>query len=47
MAANLLCRNMVDELNRRSETEVKFRKDGDGTRWTLREVEAVLFMEGY
>jgi hypothetical protein len=47
MAANLLCRKVVDELNRQSITRADCRKVNDPSRWTLREVEAVLFMEGY
>lgn len=44
LAANALGRAIRDELNRR--VGAAFTKD-DGTAWTLREVEAVLFMEGY
>jgi len=47
MAANLLCRKIVEELNRRSIARSYCRKCDDCTPWTLREVEAVLFMEGY
>lgn len=47
MAANLLCRTVVNELNRQSITRSDCRKVDDRTPWTLREVEAVLFMEGY
>lgn len=43
LAANVLGSAVRDELNRRT---VAFAKQ-DGTAWTLREVEAVLFMEGY
>lgn len=46
-AANLLCRKVVDELNRQSIARYDCRKLDDRTPWTLREVEAVLFMEGY
>jgi len=47
MAANLLCRKVVDELNEQSKVRFDCRKFKDCTDWTLREVEAVLFMEGY
>ncbi len=43
MAANLLCRKVVDKLKARPDCH----KIADSTPWTLREVEAVLFMEGY
>ena len=47
MAANHLCRKVVEELNRQSIARPDCRKFDDRTPWTLREVEAVLFMEGY
>lgn len=47
MAASLLCRKVVEELNMQSKARLDCRTFGDGTPWTLREVEAVLFMEGY
>src|SRR5262249_40307272 len=47
MAANLLCRKVVDELNRQSLSWSDCRKFNDRSPWTVREVEAVLFMEGY
>jgi hypothetical protein len=47
MAANLLCRQVVEELNRQSIARSDCHKFADGSSWTLREVEAVLFMEGY
>jgi len=46
MAANLLCRKVLDELNEQTKARSDCRKCDD-TPWTLREVEAVLFMEGY
>jgi len=47
MAANLLCRKAVEQLNRQPIARSDYHKFGDCTPWTLREVEAVLFMEGY
>jgi hypothetical protein len=47
IAANLLCRKVVDELNGQSTALPDCGKIGDRTPWALREVEAVLFMEGY
>jgi len=47
MAANLLCRKVVDELNTHWMARSDCRKFDNRTPWTLREVEAVLFMEGY
>jgi hypothetical protein len=44
-AANLLCREVLGELNRQAAARPDCRKLNDP--WTLREVEAVLFMEGY
>jgi hypothetical protein len=46
MAANLLCAKVLEEVNRQS-TRTDCRKLNDLGPWTLREVEAVLFMEGY
>jgi len=46
IAANRLCNRVVTELNRQS-VAPDCRKIDDSTLWTLREVEAVLFMEGY
>jgi hypothetical protein len=47
MAANLLCRAVLDELNRQAASQHDCRKLDALTSWTLREMEAVLFMEGY
>jgi hypothetical protein len=47
IAANRLCVELRDEINRQSKVDGAYRKLGDSTLWTLREVEAVLFMEGY
>jgi len=47
MAANGLCNNVVAELNKQSLVRPNCRKFQDSSPWTLREVEAVLFMEGY
>jgi hypothetical protein len=47
MAANLLCRDVLEELNRQAPARLDCRKLDDLSPWTLREVEAVLFMEGY
>ena len=46
-AANLLCREVLEEINRQEMTRGDCRKLNDPSPWTLREVEAVLFMEGY
>ena len=46
-AANLLCREVLGELNRQAAARPDCRKLNDPSPWTLREVEAVLFMEGY
>jgi hypothetical protein len=46
-AANLLCREVLKELNQQARTRPDCRKLNDRSPWTLREVEAVLFMEGY
>jgi hypothetical protein len=46
-AANLLCREVVGKLNRQAVQQPDCRKIEDLSPWTLREVEAVLFMEGY
>jgi hypothetical protein len=46
-AANPLCREVLGELNRQAATRPDCRKLNDLSPWTLREVEAVLFMEGY
>jgi len=46
-AANLLCREVFEELNRQAKTRPDRQKMNDPSPWTLREVEAVLFMEGY
>jgi hypothetical protein len=47
MAANLLCREVLEELNRQAPARPDCRKLDYPNPWTLREVEAVLFMEGY
>jgi hypothetical protein len=47
IAANRLCLAIVEELNRQSVHRSDSRKLDDTGPWTLREVEAVLFMEGY
>lgn len=46
-AANLLCSDVLEKLNRQTTKRADCRKLGDCSPWTLREVEAVLFMEGY
>jgi len=46
-AANLLCGEVLEELNRQATTRLDCQKLNDPSPWTLREVEAVLFMEGY
>lgn len=46
-AANLLCGEVLEEINRQATTQGDCRKLNDPSPWTLREVEAVLFMEGY
>ena len=45
VAAN--SQKIVEELNRQRKARSDCRKLADRTPWTLREVEAVLFMEGY
>jgi hypothetical protein len=45
-AANLLCVDVFKEVNRQATTRPDCRKLNNCP-WTLREVEAVLFMEGY
>jgi hypothetical protein len=45
--ANLLCGEVLEEINRQATTQCDCRQLKDPTPWTLREVEAVLFMEGY
>ena len=47
IAANLLCGELLKEINRQATTRSDCRKLNDPSPWTLREVEAVLFMEGY
>jgi hypothetical protein len=44
-AANRLCRAIRDKLN--TLFECRYRKVNDSSKWKLREVEAVLFMDGY
>jgi hypothetical protein len=46
-AANLLCGEVLKEINRQAMTRSDCQKLKDPNPWTLREVEAVLFMEGY
>jgi hypothetical protein len=47
MAANLLCCAVRKEVNQQAMMRSDCRKLNDPSLWTLREVEAVLFMEGY
>lgn len=47
LAANRLCREVRQEINQQAMTRNDCRKLDDTVPWTLREVEAVLFMEGY
>ena len=46
-AANRLCRAVADEINGQATRQSDCQKLNDPSLWTLREVEAVLFMEGY
>jgi|GEM_PF-807472 len=47
MAANRLCRDVLNEVRQLSRSQPDFHKVNDPSPWTLREAEAVLFMEGY
>ncbi len=47
LAANRLCSEVLQEINRQAATKSDCQKLNDPSPWTLREVEAVLFMEGY
>ncbi len=47
IAANRLCVGILEELNNRAKAGSEFCKSNDSSPWSLREVEAVLFMEGY
>lgn len=47
IAANKLCLQILNDVNQRALEKSEYRKRGANGIWTLREIEAVLFMEGY
>ncbi len=47
IAANKLCLDIMNQVNQQALEKNEYRKRGANGEWTLREIEAVLFMEGY